>query len=156
MVDLDVILGIIWILLECLVIRFPFFALNTKLRTQAQSQTKMYIRSYPGAADLTIEDLRRKLNSDEKSALIQSIQRSIDWIPGSSPFWNHHHLQLTNMIEQLGSPHIFFTLSAVDLHWPELHKLIEEQRAHFTGDPPVNIDQLDERAAYDRRIENVT
>src|SRR5216110_1599341 len=60
------------------------------------------------------------------------------------------------MIEQLGSPHIFFTLSAADLHWPELHKLIEEQRAHFTDDPPVNIDQLNEQTAYDRRIDNLT
>ena len=126
------------------------------MRAQAQGQAKMFIRTYPGAADFTVEDLRRKLNSDEKSALIQSIQRSIDWIPGLSPFWHRHRMQLTNMIEQLGSPHLFFTLSAADLRWPELHRLIEEQRAQLTSEPPVNIDQLNQRAAYDRRIDNLT
>lgn len=141
---------------EYLIHRFPFFALNTKLRSQAQSQAKLYIRTYPGVADLTIDDLRRKLESNEKHTLIQSIQRSIDWIPGLSPFWNRHRLQLTNMIDQLGSPHLFFTLSAADLHWPELHRLIEEQRAQFTGDPLVNLDQMNERAAYDRRIDNLS
>ena len=76
----------------------------------------MFIRTYPGTANLTIEDLRRKLESNEKSALIQSIQRSIDWIPGLSPYWHRNRMQLTHMIEQLGSPHLFFTLSTADLH----------------------------------------
>jgi ATP-dependent DNA helicase PIF1 len=76
--------------------------------------------------NLTMEDIRRKLNSDEKPALLQSIQRVIDWIPGLSPFWRKHRMQLSNMIDQLGSPHLFFTLSAADLHWPDLHRLIEE------------------------------
>jgi len=39
-------------------IRFPFFALNTKLRAQVQGQARMYIRTHPGAADLTIQELR--------------------------------------------------------------------------------------------------
>ena len=49
---------------------------------------------------------------------------------------------LTNMIEYPDSPHLFFTLSAADLHWLELHKLIEEQMTHFTIDPRVNIGQI--------------
>jgi hypothetical protein len=76
-----------------------------------------------------IEEIREWLNSDAKHAFIQSIQRQIDWIPGLISFWQHQHRQLIQMIEQLDSPHLFFTLSAADLHWPELHQIIEQQRA---------------------------
>jgi len=60
------------------------------------------------------------------------------------------------MINQLGSPHLFFTLSAADLHWPELHRLIEQQRAYSTNEPPLNFDEMSKNAAYDRRIDNLT
>ena len=123
---------------------------------QAQAQAKIFLRTYPGAADLTVEDLRRRLDSGEKGALIQSIQRSIDWIPGLSPYWHRNRMQLVSMIEQLGCPHLFFTLSAADLHWPDLHRLIEEQRAVALGGPPLDLNQLNENARYDRRIDNLT
>jgi hypothetical protein len=99
-----------------LISKFPFFALNTKLRTQAQGQAKMFIRTYSGAADLTVDYICRKLDSDEKHSLIKSIQRSIDWIPGLSPYSHRHRAQVLSVINQLGSPHLFFTLSAADLH----------------------------------------
>ena len=116
----------------------------------------MFLRTYPGAADLTVGELQERLNSDGKQSLIRSIQRSIDWIPGLSPFWNRHRRQLTAMIEQIGSPHIFFTLSAADLHWPELHRIIEEQRAIKNGGEPVDIATLSEADANKRRVQNLT
>jgi Helitron helicase-like domain at N-terminus len=138
-------------LMAFLIRRFPFYALNTKLRTQAQSQAKMYIRTYPGAENLTIDDIRRKLNSDQKSAFLKLIQRTIDWIPGLSPFWHKHRIQLSNMIEHLGSPHLFFTLSAADLHWPDLHRLIEDHRRELNNQEPT-----DNHITHDRRIDNLT
>ena len=91
-------------------IRFPFFALNTKLWAQVQGQAKMYIRTHPGAADLTVEELRERLNSNAKYTFIQSIQRQIDWIPGLTSFWQCQRRQLIQMIEQLGSPHLFYVI----------------------------------------------
>ena len=116
----------------------------------------MFLRTYPGAADLTVGELQERLNSDGKQSLIRSIQRSIDWIPGLSPFWNRHRRQLTAMIEQIGSPHIFFTLSAADLHWPELHRIIEEQRAIKNGGEPVDIATLGEADANKQCVQNLT
>lgn len=114
----------------------------------------MYIRTFPGAENLTIDDIRQKLNSEHKSAFLKSIQRTIDWIPGLSPFWHRHRTQLSHMIEHLGSPHLFFTLSAADLHWPDLHRLIEDhRRQHENQDvqEPVNI-----QITHNRRIDNLT
>src|SRR3954454_6306303 len=40
--------------------------------------------------------------------------------------------ELTDMIKQIGHQGlIFFTFSAADLHWPELHKLMQLER-HFS------------------------
>lgn len=60
------------------------------------------------------------------------------------------------MIEQLGSPHLFFTLSAADLHWPDLHRIIEQQRAIAHGTDPLDISTLGERAHYNRCVDNLT
>jgi hypothetical protein len=140
-----------------LIQRFPFYALNTKLRTQAQSQAQMYIRTYPGAENLTIDDIRQKLNSEQKSAFLKSIQRTIDWIPGLSPFWHRHRNQLSHMIEQLGSLHLFFTLSAADLHWPDLHRLIEDHRRQHDPENQAQQSQpTDNQLTHDRRIDNLT
>ena len=38
--------------------RFPYWALNMKLRHQLLSQSSVYIRQHPGDANLTIENLR--------------------------------------------------------------------------------------------------
>ena len=54
-------------------------------------------------------------------------------MPGLTPFWERNRRQLVQMIDQLGSPHLFFTLSAADLHWPDLHRIIEQQKAIATG-----------------------
>ncbi len=44
---------------------------------------------------------------------------------GSRQFWNAWRYELSNMIKQIGTQGlIFFTFSAADLHWPELHELI--------------------------------
>jgi len=44
---------------------------------------------------------------------------------GSRQFWNARCYELLDMIKQIGSQGlVFFTFSAADLHWPELHKLI--------------------------------
>jgi len=139
-----------------LTIRCPFVALNTKLRAQVQGQAKMYIRTHPGAADLTVEELRERLNSNTKHSFIQSIQRQIDWIPGLTSFWQRQRRQLIQMIEQLGSPHLFFTLSAADLHWPDLHRIIEQQRAIAEGVEVLDITTLAERVRHNRCVNNLT
>jgi len=50
--------------------RFVFVALNTKLRAEAQREAQLFLKMVPGAADLTIEDLRQRLDSEEKTAFL--------------------------------------------------------------------------------------
>jgi len=39
-------------------------------------------------------------------------------------YWTKFRSKLTDMITQLGCPSLFFTLSAADTKWPELHNLM--------------------------------
>ena len=60
------------------------------------------------------------------------------------------------MIDQLGSPHLFFTLLAADLHWPDLHRIIEQQKAIAMGTEPFDITTLCEKERLDRCVNNLT
>jgi len=45
-------------------------------------------------------------------------------VQGSPAYWTSARYKLHDMIDQLGQPHLFFTLSAADSYWPELDRLI--------------------------------
>ena len=42
---------------------------------------------------------------------------------GTRAYWSKCHQELSDLIQQIGCPKIFFTLSAVDMHSLDLHKL---------------------------------
>jgi hypothetical protein len=135
--------------------RFLFWALNTKLRAQAQAQGKVFMRKQIGAADLTVADIQERLNSDDRPAFLKTVQRFMEPVVGLTPFWQKHRRNLMAMVSQLGCGHIFFTLSAADTHWPDLHRLIEEARAQSTGGPLLDISTLEPEAAQRRRVDNL-
>ena len=43
---------------------------------------------------------------------------------GTRAYWMKCRVELTDLIQQIGSPTIFFTLSATDMQWLDLHKLL--------------------------------
>ena len=43
-------------------------------------------------------------------------------------YWNKSRAELTNMINQQGTPTLFFTLSAIDTKWLDLHALMPAKR----------------------------
>jgi len=45
-------------------------------------------------------------------------------IHGTRPFWNCCSTKLLDMINQVGCPTLFFTLSAADTKWPDLHAMM--------------------------------
>jgi hypothetical protein len=51
---------------------------------------------------------------------------------GTHAYWMKCHVELTDLIQQIVSPTIFFTLSATDMQWPDLHKLMP---GTFPADP---------------------
>ena len=66
--------------------------------------------------------------SNGNKNLADKIMRYGEGICGSQQFWMVWSYELSDLIKQIGHQGlVFFTFSAADLHWPELHKLMVDK-----------------------------
>ena len=105
-------------------LRFPYWALNMKMRHQLISQTSIYLHHHPADSNLTVEYLRDMVGRLDSHHLMSRLQRYAAKIQGSSQFWYQKYQELRALLDQKGSPTFFWTLSAADYHWPNLHRLM--------------------------------
>lgn len=63
------------------------------------------------------------VNEKKSQLFMTKISRYVAHIAGSSVLWYKLQHDLKSIIAYRGPPTIFFTLSAADMHWPELHQL---------------------------------
>ena len=66
-------------------------------------------------------------------------------IRGSPAYWQRVFYDVLAMVRQLGCPKWFISLSAADLHWPELIKLIAGERGRQLTDDDVKLLSWDEK-----------
>lgn len=92
------------------------------MRHRSQSLAIVFIKKYTeGNLPATIENLHTHLKDLLDSQLAEELLHLGSSMRGTRPYWNKCHLELTSyMINQIGSPTFFFTLSAVDTKWPDL------------------------------------
>jgi hypothetical protein len=95
-----------------------------------------------------IRDMANSHNDQDLEILAQRIARRGAVLPGARPFWSDASRKLKAQIRDpdCKSPHLFFTVSAADIQWPDLH---EHMPAH-PGAPPEN-----EQEAYRKRMANL-
>ena len=62
-------------------------------------------------------------NANDSYTFMSKLSRYVGNITGSPSYWFKTCEDLKAIISQKGAPTIFFTLSAADMHWPELHSL---------------------------------
>ena len=101
--------------------RFRFFALNSKLRWEAIKLGSLFVRKRHliGKTAQQLQDLlQQRPNLANEIAYFSSPLRA------TRAFWYKRCAELKEMITTLGTPTLFFTLSAADLHWPELYHLL--------------------------------
>lgn len=67
-------------------------------------------------------ELRQRLA--EHPGLIRQVTSYGSTLRGSRPYWFKRCSELKEMIEAIGTPTLFFTLSAADLWWSELYEFI--------------------------------
>ena len=72
----------------------------------------------------TIEDLRKELIEFPDTKLVKRLMCFGSCLRGMKAYWNICRNDLTDMISQIGCPTLFFTLSAADTKWPDLHKVM--------------------------------
>jgi len=86
-------------------------------------------------------------NNDEINQLIHSDQafKFMRNVRGSLPYWQRVFYDVLAMVRQLRCPTWFISLSAADLHWPELIKLIAGERGRTLTDEDVKLLSRDEK-----------
>ena len=99
--------------------RFIYFAYNTLLRHRALATGRMYLHQHPEENALTREDALQ-LPEAERHQLAKKIVRFGGHLRGSRQYWFSQRMNLMALIDQLGTPHCYFTLSSADMQWPDL------------------------------------
>ena len=80
--------------------------------------------------------------------------RAFKAIRGTSPFFQQAKNKVMAMIKQLEAPNIFLTLSAAQMHWPELIKMQmrKELRHEVTDDEMKEINKSEIRKLISRNM----
>ncbi|XP_057850600.2 uncharacterized protein LOC131061102 [Cryptomeria japonica] len=94
------------------------------MRHRSQQTASVFLRTnLENSIPTTLQALREQLQSTPFDQLPNQLMRFAASLQGTRAYWKRSRKDLTTMIHQLGTPTLFFTLSAADTKWPELHKL---------------------------------
>ena len=106
--------------------RWRYFALNSMMRWRVLQEGRVYVKQNLDEEQLDVAGIQERIAGGDKQ-LADRIMRYGEGLRGSRQFWMARRLELSDMIKQIGHQGlIFFTFSAADLHWPELHKLMPD------------------------------
>ena len=113
--------------------RWRYFALNSIMRWRALQEGRVYVRQNLNDGPINVADIQEMIaNGDEQIA--NKIMRYGEGLRGSRQFWMSRRYELSDMIKQIGHRGlIFFTFSAADFHWPELHQLMANDEEDDSG-----------------------
>src|SRR5437764_15473147 len=93
------------------------------MRWRALQEGKVYVKQRLDGKQLTVEDVQKIVKTDDHIA--NCVMYFGEGLRGTRQFWKKCSFELSDMIKQLEAQGmIFFTFSAADLHWPDLHKLM--------------------------------
>eukprot|EP01018_Ginkgo_biloba_P010190 Gb_29816 [translate_table: standard] len=70
------------------------------------------------------EELRTQLETLPDVDLVEKVIKFRTTLRGTRAYWSKCLRELSNMIHQIGCPTIFFTLSAANMQWLDLHQLM--------------------------------
>jgi ATP-dependent DNA helicase PIF1 len=127
--------------------RFRYWALNTIMRHKAKKASRWYATTHRDERQWTIETVRQAIADGQGDQLAGRISRYAADLEGTRPFWTDARGNLLAQIRDptCGPPHLFFTFSAADVQWPDLHRLMP-------GGIPADDD---EHVAYKKRLANL-
>jgi hypothetical protein len=112
--------------------RWLKWAQNTCERHRLNGQKDVYLSKNPEDANLSEAELRRILESvgAELNSMLGRMQAYNGNINGSNAYFFGHKGNLEALMEQEGMSTVWFTLSAADNHWDDLHKLLTDGARH--------------------------
>ncbi|CAB4412465.1 unnamed protein product [Rhizophagus irregularis] len=124
--------------------RWRYFALNTIMRWRALSEGRVFVRQNLEEGQLTVSEILDLMESD--AHITDKVLRYGEGLRGTCQYWLRRRAELLDMIKQMGSKGmIFFTFSAADTHWPDLHDLMPN------GENPAETETIQEAAKRRRK-----
>ena len=95
------------------------------MRHRSQETTSVFVKkNLHDNSPTTIDNLRQQIYDLPDNKLVEHLMRFGSSIRGTMAYWTKFRAELTDMFTQLGCPYFFFTLTAPDTNWPELHSLM--------------------------------
>lgn len=122
---------------------FRFFALNIIQRWEAVSQGNVFVKKQD-LQNVSAEEIRNRIRNDRN--FLRKVMSYAATIPGTDSFWFKKSSELRTMIEQLGMPTLFFTLSYADLHEPDLGRILRSfpnqtsAQSKLVNENPILVD----------------
>jgi hypothetical protein len=137
--------------------RFPWFMFNTLQRHRTLSQSRIFVRQNHDACRMTVTEIQQLLNDGDTSLAHNRIRYGAG-LRGTRAYWLARRRELLDMIRIRGSAQPFFTLSAADLQWEDLHHHMpmevtqaedptgkRQRRTALNNNPHIAAAYLDER-----------
>eukprot|EP01018_Ginkgo_biloba_P035772 Gb_33711 [translate_table: standard] len=105
--------------------RFRYFIMNMIMRHRSQATGAVFVKkNAEESLPLIIHELRTQLETLLDARLAKKVMKFATTLRGTCAYWSKCLRELSDMIHQIGCPTIFFTLSAADIQWPDLHQLM--------------------------------
>ncbi|XP_057843079.1 uncharacterized protein LOC131052428 [Cryptomeria japonica] len=104
--------------------RFRYYMMNMIMRHRAQNSSAVFVKKSLQEMPITINELREHMENIPHSHLADCLMRFGTTLRGTRSYWAKCRAELFDLLHQIGTPTIFFTLSAVDMYWPDLHALM--------------------------------
>ncbi|KAK3918035.1 ATP-dependent DNA helicase, partial [Frankliniella fusca] len=101
---------------------FRFFAFNMWLRHTAIMAGKVFVDKDSNLKNMNVEELEAYL--DQNVSARRKIMFMGSNLKGSKSYWKSRCGELRDMVEQIGLPTVFLTMSAADLYWPDLYRIL--------------------------------
>ncbi|KAK3932312.1 LOW QUALITY PROTEIN: ATP-dependent DNA helicase [Frankliniella fusca] len=102
--------------------RFRYFIMNSEMRWNSLNIGNVYVKKNSIFSKMTIVQLKDYFKKNPWIA--DQIMHFGSRIRTTKSYWNSRCSELLDMVNQLGTPTVFFTLSSADYHWPDLYRLL--------------------------------
>ena len=93
-------------------------------RHQAQNSSTIFAKRNIQDLPITIDELRQHMEDLPNTKLANNLIHFGTTLRGTKSYWKKSQGELYDLLKQLGTPTIFFTLSVADLYWLDLHALM--------------------------------
>ena len=132
--------------------RFMYWALNMKQRHHLLSQANVYLKQHPNDAALTLQQLKNMVDTSASEQLLSRLHKYVSKVQGTKQYWYQRSLELKALIQTKGAPTFFWTVSAADTYWPELHvNLLPHDNSQITHSMKVKA-VIDMQSTHNRLV----